>query len=376
MIIEENPVVIFKDNLQRENGISAFMRIKNGEDYLKQTILSIINQVTEIICVFNNSNDNTEDILLELEKKYPKIIKVYKYIPEVYPPNSQKYIETNETSVHSLVYYYNFALSKTTKKYCIKIDDDEIFFPNSLNKIKSIIEKSKEAFSIGIRGINLFDFNNKLYINLENEFTMGLDTLFFKYNKNCRFTKTQLFEIFLSPYKIKEVKTVFYHTKMCKKDRGINNYLLNENEKSRYYYMSINVLNNIKLIDIDTYLKEKKLIHPNKLNFKYINNSNKKYDLNILNSIENDIINKLPPAKLPLSKLPPAKLQLSKLPLSKLPLSKLPLYKLQLSKLPPSKLPPSKLPKAKLPPVKLPPVKLRPTKIKPVKNINILLLKR
>ena len=121
MIIEENPVINYNDSIKRENGISAFMRIKNGEDYLRVSILSIINQVDEIICVFNSSIDKTEDILVELEKKYPKIIKVYKYIPDVYPPNSQKYIETDETSVHSLAYYYNFALSKTTKKYCIKV---------------------------------------------------------------------------------------------------------------------------------------------------------------------------------------------------------------------------------------------------------------
>jgi glycosyltransferase involved in cell wall biosynthesis len=294
MIIEENPVINYNDSIKRENGISAFMRIKNGEDYLRVSILSIINQVDEIICVFNSSIDKTEDILVELEKKYPKIIKVYKYIPDVYPPNSQKYIETDETSVHSLSYYYNFALSKTTKKYCIKVDDDEIFFDNSLINIKSIIEKSNDEFCIGIRGINLFDYKNKLYINLGNEFTSGTDTVFFKYNKDCRFTKTISFEKFVNPYNVKEIKTVFYHTKRCKKDRGINNYLLNENDKSRYYNMSINYLKNIKLIHIDTYLKGKNWKNPVELNFNYINKSNKKYDLKILNLLENDIEKKIP----------------------------------------------------------------------------------
>ena len=70
MIIEESPIVIFIPENNRQPGISAFMRIKNGEDYLKATILSIINQVDEIICVFNECNDNTENILIKLEKKY------------------------------------------------------------------------------------------------------------------------------------------------------------------------------------------------------------------------------------------------------------------------------------------------------------------
>ena len=167
MIIEENPIVLFNDSIKREDGISAFMRIKNGEDYLEATILSIINQVDEIICVFNDCNDNTEQILIKLEEMYPNLIKVYKYIPPVYVVNSEKYLQTSENSVNSISYYYNFALSKTTKKYCIKVDDDELFFDNSLINIKNIIEKGSDAFCIGIRGINLFDYENKLYINLE-----------------------------------------------------------------------------------------------------------------------------------------------------------------------------------------------------------------
>ena len=115
MFIEENPIINFDDSIFREDGISAFMRIKNGEDYLKASILSIINQVDEIICVFNECNDNTENILIKLEKKYSKI-KVYKYIPSVYVMNSEKYLEIDENSINSFSFYSNFALSKTTKK--------------------------------------------------------------------------------------------------------------------------------------------------------------------------------------------------------------------------------------------------------------------
>ena len=42
MFIEENPIINFDDSIIRQDGISAFMRIKNGEDYLKASILSII----------------------------------------------------------------------------------------------------------------------------------------------------------------------------------------------------------------------------------------------------------------------------------------------------------------------------------------------
>lgn len=288
MIIEKNPIILFNDTVERKDGISAFMRIKNGEDYLEATILSIIDQVDEIICVFNNSIDNTEIILVELEKKYPEKVKVYKYIPIVHPPNSSDYLKAPSDSVHSLVYYYNFALSKTTKKYCIKVDDDELFFPKTLSNIKDFIRNSGDIFCIGIRGINLFDFKNKLYINLNDECTGGYDTLLFKYDNNCRFYKTENYEMFKHPH-VEKIEFAFFHNKRCKKDRGINNYLLNENPNSRYNMMTVDFFKNIKLIDIDIYLENKLFIHPINLKFKFINNSKKKYDLDLLNTLENEI---------------------------------------------------------------------------------------
>jgi glycosyltransferase involved in cell wall biosynthesis len=296
MIIEENPIVHFNDLIKRGEGISAYMQTKNGQDYLKDTILSIIDQVDEIICVFNNSIDNTEQILVELEQTYPEKIKVYKYVPEVHPQNSQKYLDTHENSVHSFSYYSNFALSKTTKKYCIKVDDDEIFFPNSLTNLKNIIEKEGDTFAIGIRGINIFDYKNKLYVNLSDEYTDGYDTFLYKYNKKYKFFKTQRYESFVTPY-IKNVSVVFYHTKRCKKDRGINNYLLNDNPKSRYNEMSMNFFNNLNLVNIERYIDGTSLIDPSVLNFKYINNSNKSYDFKLLNTYEDEIENKLAETK-------------------------------------------------------------------------------
>jgi len=289
MFIEENPIINFDDSKIREDGISAFMRIKNGEDYLKASILSIINQVDEIICVFNGCTDNTENILLELEKEYPIKIKIYKYIPEVYPVNSDKYINTKENSVNSLVYYYNFALSKTTKKYCMKLDDDQIYFSNKLLKLKEEMELNKVNYTIGCRGINLFDYKKKLYINLNDEFTDGSDILFFKYNKNCIFKKDLKYEVFNTSDKMVKKEILFYHTKRCKKDRGINNYLLNDNPKSRYNKINIEYFNNLKLINIDDYLKNKSYIHPNIVGFEFINDSNKSYDVNIYSILENKI---------------------------------------------------------------------------------------
>lgn len=290
MIVENDPIINNIKASERESGISAFMRIKNGEDYLEKSIMSVIGQVDEIICVFNNSNDRTEQILIDLEKKYSKI-KTYKYIPEVYPPNSKQYKQEPESSVHSLSYYYNFAMSKTTKKYLFKFDDDEIFFPGCLRKFENIL-KNKNKSCIGLRGINLFDFDKKLYVNMKEEKTDGTDTLFFPYTDDCIFKKTVNFEEFSSNHNILMVEDCFYHTKRCKKDRGINCYDLSNNENSRYMDISKKFFQILELRDIDSYIKNKKLPNPFNIGFEYINNGKKEYNESIFSELERQIIPK------------------------------------------------------------------------------------
>jgi hypothetical protein len=89
---------------------------------------------------------------------------------------------------------------------------------------------------------------------------------------------------------LNRLETLFYHTKRCKKDRGINNYLLNDNPNSRYNTINIDYFKNLNLINIYNYLKNKSFLKPNNLGFEFINNSNKIYDSNIFSILENKII--------------------------------------------------------------------------------------
>jgi hypothetical protein len=223
-----------------------------------------------------------------LEKEYPRKVKVFKYLPIVYPPNSKEYLSLPETSVHSLVYYYNYALSQTSMTHCFKFDDDEIFFPNTIRNLKLRIDSS---CAIGVRGINLVDYKEQLYVNSNNLFTSGKDTLFFFNNENCYFSKNNNYEEFNHTFKFIKIETLFYHTKNCKKDRGINNYLLNTNLKSRYLKINTDWFTNLKLIKIEDFFnKFGKYISPFDLNFKFINNSIKIYDYEKMNELENNIL--------------------------------------------------------------------------------------
>lgn len=289
MITVSEPRINFIKRKDRKDGISAFMRIRNGEDYLRESILSVVDQVDEIICVFNNSVDRTEEILIELEALYPGKIKVYKYLPIVYPPNSKKYLQTPENSVNSLAYYYNYAMSLTTYSHLFKFDDDELFFSGVLTKYKKELE-DKPNVAIPMYGINLFDLKGELYLNNNELRTSGWDTLFFKYDNSCFFVKTNDYEVFTSNHRFVERRDSFYHTKRCKSDRGINNYDLTEEggENSRYYDENLKLFKNLALEEFyssDIYLKNK--VCPKSLGFTF--KGEKKYNLKILNKLENKI---------------------------------------------------------------------------------------
>jgi len=286
MHIVEEPIII--ENKNRKEGISAMLRVKNGEDYLRESIMSVIHQVDEIICVFNDSSDNTEKILCELELLYPKKIHVFKYIPKVYAVNTEKYITTDQCSVHSLAYYYNFTLSKTNYNYIFKLDDDEIFFPEIIRILKS---KVNENISVGLRGLNLMDINENLFVNKMETYTGGTDTILFKYNSNVNFKKTNNYEVFHHKSKILRPVLSFYHLKRCKKDRGINNYNIENNLKSRYLRITTSWLNSLTEDNLISFEKfnVNKLTHPFSLGFKYINNSRKLYNYNKFNTSENNI---------------------------------------------------------------------------------------
>lgn len=68
----------------RKEGISAFARLKNAEEFLEKVVESYMDFYDEIVLVDNNSTDATPRICEQLAKKYPEKIKFFRYTPEVY----------------------------------------------------------------------------------------------------------------------------------------------------------------------------------------------------------------------------------------------------------------------------------------------------
>lgn len=132
-----------------KNGISGLLRVCNDAIFIESCVDSCIDALDELIIIYNDCTDNSEEIINKCKKKYPRKIRVYKYPYKVFSSNLSEdkfnyVMSLPENSPHLLSSYYNFGLSKVQYKYAMKIDADQIYFTDKLIKLCSIYRKKKK----------------------------------------------------------------------------------------------------------------------------------------------------------------------------------------------------------------------------------------
>lgn len=248
-------------NNNREMGISAFMRVRNGEDFLELVIESHINYFDEIIICYNQCVDNTEKILYKLKDKYPKKIKIYHYEPKVYPLGSKEQMafckeSSNINSVHSMANYSNFALSKTTKKIAVKLDDDHFAVSHNLVQALKIIKKNGLKNIYTFSGVNLLFQGSELGVAYNNAFSGNGDIYFFPVSSKSYFVSGPIYETFTvkkMKYKKKYLGILYFHLKFLKKNFGLSNYELDDlsNVSSPFHKISKDIKNKLIFASIE-----------------------------------------------------------------------------------------------------------------------------
>ena len=118
-------------------GVSGIMRVKNDGCFIEACVESCIDALDELIIVWNDCTDNSADEIEKMRQRYPDKIKIYEYKYKVYSVGLTKeeyeYAKSlPKDSPHLLCNYYNFALSKVTYQYALKIDADQIYVTRKL----------------------------------------------------------------------------------------------------------------------------------------------------------------------------------------------------------------------------------------------------
>lgn len=120
--------------------VSVIMPTYNVEKYVGEAIASILNQTYEnfeFIIVDDCSTDSTYEICKKYANQDSRI-KLYK--------NSEN-LKISKT--------LNFALSKSTGKYVLRMDGDDISVPNRIEKMKAFLDANPKVKLVGTSAITI-----------------------------------------------------------------------------------------------------------------------------------------------------------------------------------------------------------------------------
>lgn len=194
---------------KRLNGISGILRVKNDAEFLAEAIDSCIDALDELIIVYNDCSDESPQIIKEKALQYSKI-KYYEYKPKIFANNltKEEYQFIKEQPIespHLLSNYYNFALSKVSYEYVMKIDADQIYQTEYLTEICNAYRATKKVFINPWKLLCFIYFYMSLVLYKKTNRTFLLPhNRFFKYYKECLMALVHNFKIpfFLSGYNV------------------------------------------------------------------------------------------------------------------------------------------------------------------------------
>lgn len=222
---------------ERQPGIAAFMRIRNGAAFLETTIRSHVDAFDEIVAVHNQCTDATPDILARLAREIGPKLRVYHYADRVHPPGSAAHASEPAESPHSLVNYYNFALSRTRFSHATKLDDDHLAIPAGLSALVDGVRTGEFGTEMScFSGFNLAqDTSGRLGIAASEPFSGSGDIGIFPVSAETYFAHDRRFERFRAGGLARRFRGfAYWHLKYLKPDLGFANYELADNPGSRY----------------------------------------------------------------------------------------------------------------------------------------------
>ena len=262
--IEEVLIDLSFPKPQLNYGISLIIRAKNEEKNIRLCIESVINYVDEIIFVDNGSQDQTYQIAMALSSKYSKM-KVYQYNICVNKVGAEHLQALKNKDKNTLATFYNWCLSKATKKIVFKWDADFICIQQNFQKIinQYDLRKKNEHMAIWFTGYTLFINENKYYINTKSFYD---EYRIFSYEHNFKWEDANLCE-YTDPYlhscqqKYIFNEPLFFEVKRTEIDEFQERSMLIDSRDINDYQFLESLRNNQKelnLVNIDSKIINKK----------------------------------------------------------------------------------------------------------------------
>ena len=180
-------------------GVSVMLRVKNEEKFISACLDSIVEIFDEIVVIDNGSTDSTKQLVTDFKKQHPlgKRVSLHSY-PFSIAKCGSDHQRTNESSVKSLAYYYNWCLSRCQYSMICKWDADMLLSENMQNRtlfkrfiLRLVNAKRRHTGSIPVQTVYI-DKMGKNYIS-QNE--THEEVRFFPSTPAIYFVKDKLWEV-------------------------------------------------------------------------------------------------------------------------------------------------------------------------------------
>lgn len=128
---------------RRKPGLSGFIRAKNEGRFIAGCIDSVIDALDELVVVYKDCTDDTEQVLVEKQRQYPQKLRVYPYNNQILSHNLTREeflyaISLSEDSPRLHSSQCNYALSKCTYSHAMKIDPDQVYFADEVRRWRDV----------------------------------------------------------------------------------------------------------------------------------------------------------------------------------------------------------------------------------------------
>jgi hypothetical protein len=120
-------------------GFTAVVRVKNEAQSLPFALPPLLRAVSHVVVVDNGSTDGTPEVAYRVAKEAGAAdrFELRRY-PFSVARCGQEHLETPETSVHSLAYFYNWAFSHVRTSYALKWDGDMVLTDVAVNALRDL----------------------------------------------------------------------------------------------------------------------------------------------------------------------------------------------------------------------------------------------
>ena len=196
-------------SINRSKGISAICRCHNEEEFCILSLLSVKDFFDEIICVFNNCTDRSEELVRKLNLPNVKIF----YYPFKIVPAGPETKNVCINSVKNIVFYTNYCISLSNYDWIYRWDLDNIALPN-FYELKNIVQSDRynsiEDRAWDLVGLNCNMLGSQEYCSFEKRLIKINDNV--RYILNGNQTAEEPYVPGLS-YRVEE--STFLHLRWC-----------------------------------------------------------------------------------------------------------------------------------------------------------------